>query len=141
MGIAAALLFALLGSFFIPHLPTLETKVAASVLKNHHKDSSPSVFSSRLAEIENGLPRCDFPLTPSHPEKLSGWRVIGGRECTLYSEFAVQINLENATGQEASLYIAPHVASLAKVESGKVLYGSNSVEVWHDDGRIFALAQ
>jgi len=141
MGVAAAIVVILLGSFLIPRGPTLEALVAASVLKNHFKQSAPTIYSSSFQEIEKGLPQFQFAFAPTREDELAKFSVVGGRACSIYSEPAVQINLKDPDGQGCTLYVAPLSEQLAQVETGTYQQGESSVQIWHDAGRIFALAR
>jgi len=143
LAIAASIviLFSILGGAYLLQKPSLESQVASAVLKNHFKQSAPTIYSPDFSIIEAALPQFDFAFAPTQVGMLSDWTVLGGRSCSIYSEPAVQINLEDANGQPGSLYVAPLSETLAEVETGLIKQGKHSVRIWQDGGRIFALAR
>jgi len=73
-------------------------------------------------------------------ERLRGWRVEGGRYCSLAGELAAQINLSDGAGRKSLLYVVPVPGELREAQSGERTYEGGTVRLWTDDGRLFAQA-
>lgn len=140
MPIACGLCLLLAGAIvFFLLTPTLEEKVVAEVLKNHAKQYAPEVHTENFERIQAALTRLDFPITPTQPEMLASLSVQGGRYCSIHGELAAQIALVDGEGNRSTLYIAPLTETLEEIDPGMYETEVGSVQIWHDQQRIFAL--
>jgi len=119
--------------------PGVTERIGAEVLTNYAKDLEPEVRAADLEALAAGLPRLDFALT-ADASRLRGWRVEGGRYCSLAGELAAQINLSDGAGRKSLLYVVPVHGELREAQSGERTYEGGTVRLWTDDGRLFAQA-
>ncbi|MEM0967339.1 MAG: hypothetical protein AAGJ81_14425 [Verrucomicrobiota bacterium] len=146
--ILTAACWAIAGVFFLlshflssPTNHSVSHELALQVWKNHEKDLAPEIVSDSLVTIQGTLDRVSASLTPTFPDTLQGLTVEGGRYCSLLDELAAQINLRSEKGVRCTLYVAPVSESLASVEPGLFELEDGTVQIWLDDGRVFAMAQ
>lgn len=140
---AAALVLLLGGSGFWWRAPMRMTaRVTAEVAHDHLKGSAPEVRADDFSVIETALAKLDFPLAPSAahplPAKLT---LVGGRYCSVQGEPAAQIRLLEPDGHPCTLYVARSAGNrLASVRPGEYEAAGVRVRIWHDEGRLFAMA-
>jgi len=121
--------------------PDVTELVAREVRTNYAKDLEPEVRAGDFAELAAGLPRLGFALTPTlESVPLAGWRVVGGRYCSLVGELAAQVNLTDEAGREALLYVVPLVGGLRAVEVGPHSHEDADIHVWKDARRLYVQA-
>lgn len=121
--------------------PSLEESVANEVFYNHSKGLEPEVKAPDFERIQKRLTKLTFPISPSESGRLDGFRVLGGRYCSIRSQLAAQIDLRDDREGACTLYIAELVADLKRVNPGIYQLDGGTVEIWQDGGRIFALAK
>lgn len=140
---AAAAVLLLGGAGFWWRAPVRMTaRVAAEVAHNHLKGYVPEIQADAFAVIATALARLDFPLAPSvaHPlpDRLT---LVGGRYCSVQGEPAAQIRLLEPDGHPCTLYVARSTGNrLASVRPGEYEAAGVRVRIWHDEGRLFAMA-
>lgn len=141
---AAAALVLLLAAAGLWVRPTADVarKAAAEVARSHLRGSPPEIEADRFARLEAALTRLDFALAPSQPETLpSGLVLIGGRYCSVLGEPAAQILLIDGEGRRCTLFVARSDGTrLAGVRPGEIVADGVRVRLWHDHGRLFAMA-
>lgn len=115
--------------------------VTAEVVKNHRKSLEPEILSGDFTVIQAGLSRIDFALSPTQPELLVGYKVRGGRYCSLQGELAAQINLIAPDGTPCTLYVAPLRSEVRPPRQGVRQHEGSTVQIWHDAHRLFVLAR
>jgi len=121
--------------------PDLTDLIAREVRTNYAKDLDPEVRADDFDELAAGLPRLGFALAPTTESvPLPGWRVAGGRYCSLGGELAAQVNLTDQTGRESLLYVVPLVAGLRGVEAGPHPHKDADIHVWKDARRLYVQA-
>jgi hypothetical protein len=143
--LAAAAAVALLvgGAAFLWRAPVrMSARVVAEVAHNHLKGDAPEVRGDNFAVIEGSLAKLDFPLAPSAAHPLPGrLALVGGRYCSVQSEPAAQIRLLEPDGHPCTLYVARSTGNrLASVRPGEYEAEGVRVRIWHDAGRLFAMA-
>lgn len=140
---AAALVLLIGGAGFFWRAPVrMTTRVAAEVAHNHLKGYAPEVQADDFTAIETALARLDFPLVPSAahplPDRLT---LVGGRYCSVQREPAAQIRLIEPDGHPCTLYVCRSAGNrLASVRPGEYEAAGVRVRIWHDEGRLFAMA-
>lgn len=140
---AAALVLLLGGAGFWWRAPARMTaRVAAEVAHNHLKGEAPEVQAARFGPIQLALAKLDFPLAPSAahplPDRLT---LVGGRYCSVQGEPAAQIRLLEPDGHPCTLYVTRSTGNrLAAVRPGEYEAEGVRVRIWHDEGRLFAMA-
>ncbi len=140
---AAALVLLLGGATLWLSIPrAMAGRVAAEVAQNHLKAYAPEVVGDCFDRVGAGLDRLDFPLKPSMDASLpEGLTVLGGRYCTVQGELAAQILLVDAEGRRCTLFVAlSGDTRLARVRTGEYEINGVRVHIWHDAGRLFAMA-
>lgn len=114
--------------------------VAEEVAKKHIKASPPKIITESLNRLEVELAKLKFPLAPSKsfPEELT---LNGGHYCSVNGEPAAQLILTDPGGKRYTLFIASSKDnSLSRLRPGVYDIGDVRVKVWHDRGRLFAMA-
>jgi len=141
---AAAALLLLLGSaalwWSVPR--AMAGRVTAEVAKNHLQAYAPEVFGDCFDRVGAGLDQLDFRLKPSLAAALpEGLTVLGGRYCSIHGEPAAQILMVDAEGRRCTLFVAlSNDTRLARVRTGQYEIDGVRVHIWHDAGRLFAMA-
>lgn len=139
---AVALVAAMLFAWNRPTQADLTQLVIAEIAKNHSKHIAPEVTSDRYEEVQAKLSRLDFSARPSAEFLLKDFQLVGGRYCSVQSEFAAQLKLrENTSGETCTLYIVPLTQSLREVRADTRVVNGVRVQVWSEDGRLFGLAR
>ncbi|MDA1316228.1 MAG: hypothetical protein O2968_23155 [Acidobacteria bacterium] len=140
---AAALVLLIGGAGFWWRAPVRMTaRVAAEVAHNHLKGEAPEVQADRFGPIQLALAKLYFPLAPSAahplPDRLT---LVGGRYCSVQGEPAAQIRLLEPDGHPCTLYVTRSTGNrLASVRPGEYEAAGVRVRIWHDEGRLFAMA-
>ncbi len=144
MGAAAAfaLVAVILLVFNRPPQGDLTQLVFAEIAKNHAKHIAPEVATDRYEEVQAKLSRLDFSARPAAEFLLKDFQLVGGRYCSVQSEFAAQLKLrENASGETCTLYVVPLTPVLRQVKPDTRVVNGVRVQVWSEDGRLFGLAR
>lgn len=117
-----------------------QTELASQIINIYDNHYSPDVYSADLRSIETGLQHSGFSIIPSNMDSLGRYKILGGRNCGLNGIKAVHVLLFNElTQKECCLYILPDVEAFRRVKNEWVNVGDQSVSLWHDNGRLFAL--
>jgi hypothetical protein len=144
LGAAAA--FAVLAAVALvltrPPRADLTQIVLAEIAKNHAKHLAPEVASDRYEEVQAKLSRLEFSARPAAEFLLRDFQLLGGRYCSVQSEFAAQLKLrENVSGAICTLYVVPQTPTLQQVKADTRVVNGVRVQVWSEDGRLFGLAR
>lgn len=138
IAVVAVILFALNR----PAQADLTQLVMAEIAKNHSKHIAPEVVTDRYEEVQTKLSRLDFSARPAAEFLLKDFQLLGGRYCSVQSEFAAQLQLrENASGEACTLYVVPLTPALRQVKPDTRVVNGVRVQVWSEDGRLFGLAR
>jgi hypothetical protein len=125
-----------------PNRADLTQMVVAEIAKNHAKHLAPEVASDRYEEVQAKLSRLEFSARPAAEFLLRDFQLLGGRYCSVQSEFAAQLKLrENASGAICTLYVVPQTPALQQVKADTRVVNGVRVQVWSEDGRLFGLAR
>ncbi|MEM9594639.1 MAG: hypothetical protein AAGD06_10255 [Acidobacteriota bacterium] len=140
---AAAVLAVVLGAALL--LPStddgLTAKVVGEVAYNHLKGYDVDIRSDRYEIVQAGLDRLDFSILPTRGRLLRDFDLVGGRYCSIQEVLAAQLSVRRRdNGSVCTLYVAPVTETLRPVGDGIGTFGEVQVELWRDDGRLFALA-
>jgi hypothetical protein len=144
VGAAAAVALIALTLFVLnrPVRGDLTQSVMAEIAKNHSKHIASEVVSDRYEEVQATLSRLDFSVMPASEFLRRDFQLVGGRYCSVQSEFAAQLQLrETASGEECTLYVAPMTPVLRQVRTDTRVVDGVRVQVWTEDGRLFGLAR
>lgn len=116
--------------------------VLAEIAKNHSKQIEPEVLSDRYEEVQAKLSKIDFSVRPIAKFLLDDFQLVGGRYCSVQSEFAAQLKLrEKGTGEICTLYVVPLTPVLRQVKADTRVIKGVRVQVWDEDERLFGLAR
>lgn len=139
---AVALLAAILFALNRPTQADLTQLVMTEIAKNHSKHIAPEVTTDRYEEVQAKLARLDFSARPAADFLLKDFQLVGGRYCSVQSEFAAQLKLrENASGETCTLYVVPLTPVLRQVKPDTRVVNGVRVQVWSEGGRLFGLAR
>lgn len=139
---AIALIAAILFALNRPPQADLTQLVMAEIAKNHSKHLAPEVATDRYEELQAKLSRLDFSARPVAEFLLKDYELVGGRYCSVQSEFVAQLKLrENASGETCTLYVVPLTPVLRQVKADTRIVNGVRVQVWSEDGRLFGLAR
>ena len=138
----AALALLLAGALFWTGLrPDLTEAIAAEVAYNYAKGTPPEVRSERYEVIQTGLDRLDFSIMPLRDRLLRDFDLEGGRYCSVRDVLAAQLHMRRRdTGDMYALYVVPVSGELSGVDDSVRHKDGTRIELWQDDGRLFALA-
>lgn len=138
---AVAAVFIIYGlSIWHLYLFYISKNVAEELAQKHINSSPPKIVTDSFDELESKLSKLAFSLLPSEPftEKLS---LKGGQYCSVNGEFAAQITLIDTKGKLCTLFIANSKGNtLSRLNSGEYNIGDVKVKIWHNRGRLFAMA-
>jgi len=143
--VAAAAVALVAAIFFALNRPApadLTQLVVAEIAKNHAKHLAPEVATDRYEEVQATLSRLDFSARPAAEFLLTDFQLLGGRYCSVQSEFAAQLQLrENASSENCTLYVVPLTPVLRQVKTDTRIVKGVRVQIWTEDGRLFGLAR
>ncbi|MEM1201807.1 MAG: hypothetical protein AAGN66_01110 [Acidobacteriota bacterium] len=140
---AAAVLAVVLGAALL--LPSTDASMTAEVVGevayNHLKGYDVDIRSDRYEIVQAGLDRLEFSILPTRGRLLRDFDLVGGRYCSIQEVLAAQLSVRRRdNGSVCTLYVAPVTETLRPVGDGIGTFGEVQVELWRDDGRLFALA-
>jgi anti-sigma factor RsiW len=139
---AVALVAVILFALNRPPQGDLTQLVMAEIARNHSKHIAPEVATDRYEEVQTKLSRLDFSVLPASEFLRRDFQLVGGRYCSVQSEFAAQLKLrETASGEDCTLYVAPLTPVLRRVKADTRVVDAVRVQVWTEDGRLFGLAR
>lgn len=139
---AVALVAAILFTLNRPPQTDLTQLVMAEIAKNHSKHLAAEVATDRYEEMQAKLSRLDFSARPASEFLRRDFQLLGGRYCSVQSEFAAQLKLrESASGETCTLYVVPLTPALRQVKADTRVVNGVRVQVWSEDGRLFGLAR
>ena len=119
-----------------------ERAVSAEVVMNYEKHSPMQVLSSHYSDVQAALNRLDFSIMPANARILEGYRLVGGRYCSIQGVPAAQLRVQDLrSGKECTLYAVKAVGTLHDVNSTIERMDDVRVEVWRQDNVLFALAE
>jgi hypothetical protein len=142
LGLAtAAVALVSVAVFYLGLTPGLDDRIDSEVRKNYAKDLDPEVKANDFDTLATGLSRLGFALAPTtSSSRLEGWKVEGGRYCSLDGEFAAQVNLTDEAGRKSLLYVVSLSENLDRTDVGERTYDDATLRLWKDDGRLFVQA-
>ena len=136
LSVAAAVFIT--STLFLIDRTSLDEKIATEVAYNYHKQMEPEVHSADLSEIQAGLPRLGFTLVASN--QLKGWKVLGGRYCSIQGRVAAQLKVQNQeTGAVHTLYQVP-LQEGWEIEPFQTEKDGIVVRTWVEKGLLLSIA-
>lgn len=132
---AAAVALALI---FFPPTRGLEDRIAEEVWAHHLHPEPAEVVASSLVDLVKGLHRIDFSMVSS--ARLQDLRPTGARHCALEGQVAMRASLQDMHGGRHTLYVTRATDRLRALEAGSVEVEGGWVDVWREQGLVYALA-
>jgi len=140
--LTAAIVICLLVADHDERQRAMERAVCAEVVMNHTKHSPLEIISSRYSEVQAGLSRLDFSITPANSTILETYRLMGGRYCSIQGVPAAQLRVQDIrSGKECTLYAVKAAGKLQGITADVDSMDGIRVEVWRQDNVLFALAE
>ena len=117
--------------------------VYREIAMNHRKQLAVEVAAPRYEQVQSGLPRLDFSVTPNPgASAVTDHVLIGGRYCSILGGLAAQLKLEDrASGEPLTLYVTPLTDGLADMAPSQAVVDGVAISTWREDARFFALAR
>ncbi len=117
-------------------LKPLNIKVASEVAYNHLKNSSVQIETTSFIKVGAFLDKLDFSVSDSN--KLSEYRLVGARYCSVQGKIAAQLKLMNSDGQRFTLYQykPKHLLTDQTVEVDQTF-----LQIWSEGDIQFVLAR
>ncbi|MEM6797139.1 MAG: hypothetical protein AAF725_24415 [Acidobacteriota bacterium] len=143
-GVAAALLVALVAAWgsALFTASRLADRAAAEVAMNHRKDLGVEVVAGDYAELGTLLDKLPFALERPESRALRGYRLVGGRYCSIQAQLAAQLKVfDPESGEHATLYVTRLTESLGPLEGVSREVEGVSIDMWRQGGLLFALAE
>lgn len=151
MAAAAAIWVVLSGALYLWDAParsgqgqdvgsTLATAIAQEITRNHHKRADIEFTAATFADLRGQMDRLDFtPVEPAYL-KARGFRLLGGRYCSLQGQLAAQIKLADSAGQIHTLYETRLNETFAAALDAEVDVNGVRVRLWQEVGLLIGLA-
>lgn len=144
LAVAAAVLLAVAGGFWMRHVTAtagLADRVVAEVATNHRKDLAVEVSTFDYQQLGQALDKLPFAVTAPEAARAQGYQLVGGRYCTIQAQIAAQLKIRHPrTGRLATLYITELSPELAALPGQRRTADEITVELWSQDGLLYALA-
>lgn len=120
----------------------LADRAAAEVAMNHRKDLGVEVASTDYAELGEALHKLNFALEPPRNRLTRGYRLVGGRYCSIQAQLAAQLKIHDPdTGDTATLYITEATPALTDLDGAHRALDDVVIDMWQQNGLIYALAE
>ncbi|MDA8019292.1 MAG: hypothetical protein MPN21_17770 [Thermoanaerobaculia bacterium] len=117
----------------------LGDRVAAEVAMNHTKDLDVEIAAASYPELGAALDKLTFPLT--EPSKLANHDLLGGRYCSIQAQLAAQLKVRADDGRTATLYVTELTPGLVSLSGARREVDGIAIEMWSENGLLFALAE
>lgn len=114
--------------------------VGREIARNHHKNLAVEFAVAGYAELGAQMDKLDFTLVEPAALQARGFRLLGGRYCSVQGHLAAQLKVADPHGQVHTLYEAREVETLAAVPEGEVAADGVRVRVWREAGLFMGLA-
>lgn len=135
---AALVLFAVFWQF---RIGVLRDSIFQEVATHHLEHKAMDIETADFSVLEAALTKFEVNLSPQSPQ-TSGYRLEGGRYCSLNQRLAIQMQLRGkSNGKSATLYVTKvqnEIASIARAEGRNV--GDVALQMWTESDSLFILA-
>ncbi|MBL1261970.1 MAG: hypothetical protein COB33_015785 [Thiotrichaceae bacterium] len=144
VSIAASLLLAVVISFqwmnIAPTQQQLISSIAQEIAINHQKQFSSDFSGVSYAGLRGVMTKLDFKLIAPERLKSKGFKILGGRYCSLNGHIAAQVRLKNSKGEIFTLYqTSSHDIFSALTEHVERVKGVD-IEMWNEGGVFLGMA-
>lgn len=115
--------------------------VASEIALNHNKQLPSEFAAADVAELGAAMSKLDF--APVHPERLKGggYRLLGGRYCSVGRAIAAQIRLTDEAGRPHTLYQFRSDETSTGLDGVEMTIDGVRVTIWREAGLVMGLAQ
>lgn len=145
LALAATVVLVLAGGFWLRHWTAAEglaDRVVAEVAMNHRKDLAVEVVVADYEQLRPALDKLPFEVAPPAAERSAGYKLVGGRYCSIQAQLAAQLKIRHPqTGRVATLYVTELSPQLASLPGQQRTDDEITVELWSQDGLLYALAK
>ncbi|GEM_PF-1590909 len=131
---------AALAFFFFRPTHDVTQSVAKEIVLNHNKRLAVEFTSENYAELGAMMSKLDFSLLRPKQIETQGFRVLGGRYCSIQGNLAAQIRLADETGRIHTLYQSALTEDLKKLQTGDLEQDGLKLTLWREGGLLFGLA-
>ncbi|MCH6257579.1 hypothetical protein MLD52_13540 [Puniceicoccaceae bacterium K14] len=142
---AAACLMIVLG-FQVEKMrtPSNDVDEIAGVVASRHNNNRNFDFAvNSFEDVQSELKDLAFTVQPVLKQKLlSAYEVVGARYCQVHGQQTAHLQVRNrSTGVLCSLFVASLDGNLKGVDTAPyaVELEANSIDMWSDSGRLYAL--
>ncbi|MCG8607291.1 hypothetical protein MJD09_20205 [bacterium] len=113
--------------------------IAGEIALNHKKQLDPEFQTDRYTDLAVAMPKLDFAVIQPGRIQSGGYRLLGGRYCSIGGSLAVQMRLRDQTGRPLTLYqfIAPAGMNLS---DQSISVAGVLVDIWLERGVACGLA-
>lgn len=119
----------------------LASAVAEEIAMNHNKGLALEFPTESFTELDRQMDKLDFTLVDPNPLKSQGYRLLGGRYCSIQGHLAAQLSMESPTGVPVTLYQTPLVDELTDLSATDLRARGLRIELWHEEGVFLGLAR
>ncbi|MEM9290479.1 MAG: hypothetical protein AAGD01_02240 [Acidobacteriota bacterium] len=145
LALAATIVLVVAGGLWLRHWTATEAladRVVAEVAMNHRKDLGVEVSAADYDQLQPALDKLPFAILPPATERAEGYRLLGGRYCSIQAQLAAQLKIRDPqTGRTATLYVTELSPQLQSLPGKQRTADEVTVDIWAQDGLLYALAQ
>ena len=144
LALAATVALVVAGGLWLRHWTAAEgltDRVVAEVAMNHRKDLAVEVTVADYGQLRPTLDKLPFEVAPPAVEQAAGYQLVGGRYCSIQAQLAAQLKIRHPqTGRVATLYVTELSPQLASLPGQRRTDDGVTVELWSQDGLLYAMA-
>ncbi len=116
--------------------------LATEIAYNYNKTLSPEFQGRSIPEIKPHFSKLDFQLVSSQHNKISDFKLIGGRYCSINKQLAAQLKLVgNNNNETLSWFQLPLPRDRQMIEKSTEIYHNGvKLVMWTEKGVLHVLA-
>ena len=140
---ACLLLTGLILSLSLLNQGSLTERVMDEIAYNHRQEMPVEVAANTMPVIGDYLNRLSFSLISPRALLDSGWKIVGGRYCSINGKLAAQLKVKNiAEDKIYTLYQASTDGDLTQtgVSMTSGMVDGVKVSIWQEQGLLLGLA-
>ncbi len=125
-----------------PEPETYHSGLANEIAYNYNKTLSPEFRGRSIPEIKQHFSKLDFQLVSSQHNKISDFKLIGGRYCSINKQLAAQLKLVgNNNNETLSWYQLPLPRDQRIINRNTEIYHNGvKLVMWTEKGVLHVLA-
>lgn len=117
------------------------SSVVSEIAKNYIKNEKVLFHTQSYAVLQEKLSQLDFSIQPSQTELLKGFKLVGGKYCSVEGSKAAQMKFTDLkTGKIKILYAVSLNETLDWVNQDSGEDMGVRVELWSEGGTLFGLS-